>query len=195
MFEKIAMNKLVNLQKFAPEIALDVRYARSDNFLHRPVYTLPLVFLQIEAAIALKNAHAALQKDGFGLVVFDGYRPWSVTKIFWDSVEPEQRRFFANPEKGSAHNRGMAVDLSLFYLETGKQAEMPSDFDEMSERSYANFSGATELERRNRSLLKEAMESAGFKGIEFEWWHFNFGQPEAYPILNLSFEELLLLNQ
>ena len=188
------MSGLVNLQKIAPEILIDVRYARSDNFLGRPVYNVAAVFLQSEAAVALKNAHSSLKKFNLGLVVFDGYRPWSVTKVFWDSVAPEQRKFFADPEKGSAHNRGMAIDLSMFSLDTGKQVEMPSEFDEMSERSYANYDGGTEIARKNRSILKTAMESSGYKGIPYEWWHFNFGHPEKYPILNLSFEELLSLN-
>ena len=142
------------------------------------------------AVEALVRAHVALRDSGFGIVVFDGYRPWSVTKIFWDITPPEKRDFVADPAKGSKHNRGCAVDLSLFDLETGREVEMPSAFDEMSERSAADYAGGPPEPRARRDLLRRAMEREGFEVYPFEWWHFDYKDWTLYRILNLSFEDL-----
>ena len=127
---------LVELVALDPTIRLDVRYATANNFVGRPVYTEARAFLQRPAAEALVRAHRALREQGYGLLVFDGYRPWAVTKLFWDVTPPAQREFVANPKQGSKHNRGCAVDLSLYDLATGREVEMPSAYDEMSERSH-----------------------------------------------------------
>jgi len=136
---------LVEVVKLEPTIRLDVRYATTNNFLHRPVYAQAKAFLQRPAAEALARAQRALKARGYGLVVFDGYRPWSVTKIFWDSASAEERRieFVANPRKGSRHNRGCAVDLSLVDLGTGAEVKMPSGYDEFSERAFPTYSGGS----------------------------------------------------
>src|SRR6266542_6820249 len=130
---------LVELVRLDPTIRLDIRYATADNIVHRPVYRQARAFLQRSAAQALVRVHRALSEKGYGLLVFDGYRPWSVTKIFWDSVRPEQRAFVADPKKGSKHNRACAVDLSLYDRATGKEVEMPSAYDETSERASPDY--------------------------------------------------------
>ena len=123
-------------------------------------------------------------------MVFDGYRPWSITKIFWDQTPPDKRQFVADPAKGSRHNRGCAVDLSLFYLKTGKEVEMPSAYDEFTERAYPTYQGGEPEQRRLRELLRAAMEAQGFTVNRYEWWHFDFKGWRQYPILNISFNKL-----
>ena len=129
--------------KLDPTIKLDIRYATNNNLAGRPVYKEARAFLQRPAAEALVRVNHELKSYGYGLLVFDGYRPWSVTKIFWDITSKENRKFVADPKKGSRHNRGCAVDLSLYDLSTGKEIEMTGAYDEMSERSYPNYAGGT----------------------------------------------------
>jgi len=146
--------ELVEVVKLDRTIRLDIRYANSNNFLGRPVYKEARAFLQRPAAEALVRANKALRKKGYGLVIHDGYRPWSVTKIFWDATPEDKRIFVADPAQGSRHNRGCAVDLSMFDLRTGRIVEMPSAYDEMSERSHINYEGGTAEARRLRDLLR-----------------------------------------
>ena len=181
---------LVEIVTLDPTIRLDIRYATADNLVGRPVYPEARAFLQRPAAEALVRAHRALAASGYGIVVFDGYRPWSVTKIFWDVTPPEKRDFVADPSKGSKHNRGCAVDLSLFDLELGREVEMTGAFDEMSERSAADYAGGTPEQRARRDLLRRAMEKEGFDVYPFEWWHFDYKDWRQYRILNLPFEAI-----
>jgi D-alanyl-D-alanine dipeptidase len=181
---------LVELSRLDPGIHLDIRYATADNIVHRPVYREARAFLQRAAAQALLRAHRELASKGYGLLVFDGYRPWSVTKFFWDNVRPDQRGFVADPKKGSKHNRGCAVDLSLYDLATGKEVQMPSAYDETSERASPDYAGGTPDQRARRDLLRAAMEKEGFTVEGNEWWHFNFRDWKDYPILDIPFEAI-----
>ena len=181
---------LVELVKLDPTLKLDIRYATGENFLGRPVYREARAFLQRPAAQALVRASHRLRERGFGLVVFDGYRPWSVTKMFWDATPKDKKQFVADPREGSKHNRGCAVDLSLVDLSTGREVAMPSEYDEMSERSYVQYPGGTEESRRLRDRLREAMEAEGFEPYEPEWWHYNYREWREYPILNIPFEDI-----
>ena len=181
---------LVELATLDPTIKLDIRYATTDNFLSTPVYSEPRAFLQRPAAEALLRAGKSLKESGYGLLIHDAYRPWYVTKIFWEATPEDKRIFVADPAQGSRHNRGCAVDLSLYDLATGKPVEMVGVYDEMSERSYAGYPGGTSFERWHRELLRRAMENAGFLVYPFEWWHFDYGDWKKYPILNLTFEQL-----
>ncbi|HEX5042522.1 MAG TPA: cyclase family protein [Candidatus Polarisedimenticolaceae bacterium] len=181
---------LVELTALDPTIHLDVRYATANNIFERPVYTQARAFLQRPAAEALVRVHQALQKEGFGLLVFDGYRPWAVTKTFWDLTPAGKKVFVADPRKGSRHNRGCAVDLSLYALDTGKEVEMPSAYDEMSKRAYPTYGGHSQEARARRDLLREAMEREGFFVYPYEWWHFDYKDWRAYPILDIPFERI-----
>jgi D-alanyl-D-alanine dipeptidase len=181
---------LVELVKLDPTIRLDIRYATANNFAGQKVYTQARAFLQRPAAEALVRVHRKLEAQGLGLLVFDGYRPWSVTKIFWDITPPEKRNFVANPKSGSKHNRGCAVDLTLFDRKTGKPLPMPSEYDEFSERAYMEYAGGTEEQNRNRELLRAAMEAEGFAVVPHEWWHFDYKDWRKYRIENVPFESL-----
>lgn len=181
---------LVELIKLDPSLKLDIRYATANNFVGRPVYSQARAFLQRPAAEALVRANRRLQEQGYSLVVFDGYRPWSVTKLFWNVTPADKKEFVADPAKGSRHNRGCAADVSLAELATSRTVQMPSDYDEMTSRSYPTYPGGTAEQRRHRDLLRAAMEAEGFKVYDTEWWHFDFQGWKQYPIENRTFEEL-----
>ena len=181
---------LVDLHKFDPRVMLDIRYATADNFAKQQVYKEPRAFLQRPAAEALRRAHDRLQAQGYGLIVYDAYRPWSVTKIFWDITPQSQKDFVADPAKGSRHNRGCAVDISLYDLKTSKPVEMPTDYDEFTDRAYPTYAGGTEAGRKHREILRAALEAENFKVYAFEWWHFDFQGWERYPIMNVGFGEI-----
>ncbi len=185
---------LVDLEQF-PGLKFDIRYARTDNFIGEPVYEIPKAFLLRHVAEDLYRVHQELALQGFGLLIYDGYRPWSVTKLFWDRSNDHDRQFLADPEKGSSHNRGCAVDLSMYSLETGKPVEMPSDFDEMNEKSHVTYAGGAEESRRLRDLLQETMKQNHFLGIQNEWWHFNHRTHQNWPVMYLTFEEILLIQK
>ena len=181
---------LIELIKFDPTLKLDIRYATANNFVGRPLYAEACAFLQKPAAEALRRVSQKLQKQGYGLLIFDGYRPWAITKLFWDVTPASLHNFVANPQKGSKHNRGCAIDLSLYDLQSGQEIEMPGAYDEMTARSYPTYTGGTPAQRKTRDLLRAAMEAEGFSVNEYEWWHFDYKDWKQYPILNLSFAEL-----
>jgi D-alanyl-D-alanine dipeptidase len=181
---------LVELTALDAGFRLDIRYAQSDNFLGTPIYTQGRAFLQRPAAEALRRALMKLEPLGYGLLVHDAYRPWYVTSIFWEATPPGDRNFVADPQKGSKHNRGCAVDITLYDAATGMPIEMPGLYDEMSPRSFPTFPGGTSLERWHRDLLRRAIESEGFTVDGNEWWHFDYKDWKQYPILNVPFEDL-----
>lgn len=180
---------LVELIRLDNTIKLDIRYATADNFVGRAVYPEARAFLQKPAAEAVVKVHRKLKEKGLGLVIFDGYRPWTITKLFWDVVPDDKRKFVADPAKGSKHNRGCAVDLSIFDLKTGLPIEMPSGYDEFTERASPDYAGGTELQRANRDLLRKLMEGEGFTVNPNEWWHFDFKNWQDYAIYDISFAE------
>ena len=181
---------LVELEKLEPTLKFDIRYATDKNFINRKVYPVAKAFLLEHVARDLIKVHHRLKDDGYGLLIFDGYRPWSVTKIFWDEIAVENRIFVADPAKGSVHNRGCAVDLGLFDLKTGAAIQMPSDFDETTKRSYIDYEGGTAESREARGLLRTRMHEQNFHGIKHEWWHFNHSDWTKHPILDLDFNQL-----
>jgi len=181
---------LVEVATLDPGLHLDIRYATANNFVGRPVYEEARAFLQRPAAEALVRAHRALAAQGYGIVVFDGYRPWSVTKLFWDVTPEDKKEFVADPSQGSRHNRGCAVDLSLYELASGREVEMPSAYDEMTERAYPDYAGGPAEARARRQLLRAAMEAEGFTVYASEWWHYDYKDWPQYPILDLPFSKL-----
>ena len=187
--EKLAPD-LVDLALLDPGLRFDIRYAGSNNFMGTPFYRRAKAYLQRPAAEALAAAHEDLQQQGFGLIILDAYRPWYVTWMFWEATPENLRHFVADPAFGSRHNRGAAIDLTLYHLQSGRPAAMGSGYDEFTERSYPDYPGVTAEERDNRNRLRRAMEEQGFTIYPYEWWHFDHRTWSEYPILNLAFEEL-----
>ena len=182
---------LVELIKLDPTIKLDIRYATTNNFVGRAMYSEPRAFLQRPAAMALLAVQRRLKGQGYGLVIFDAYRPWSVTKLFWDVTPPDKRIFVADPAVGSVHNRGCAVDLGLYELRTGREIDMPGAYDETSERSFVTYPGGTPDQRAHRDLLRKAMERDGlFFVLPEEWWHFDYKDYMDYAIQNIPFSAI-----
>lgn len=172
-------------------IKLDIRYATTNNFTGAVFYKQARAFLQRPAAEAVARVSARLRERGLGLLIHDGYRPWHVTKMFWEATPDAMKDFVANPALGSRHNRGCAVDLTLYELATGKPIQMVSGYDEFSTRSYPLYPGGTSRQRWYRDLLRRAMEAEGFTVYDFEWWHFDHRDWRRYAIGNATFEELL----
>ncbi len=185
---------LVELTSLDPTIKLDIRYASTNNFLSTPMYSEARAFLQRPAAEALVRANRKLKSLGYGLLVHDAYRPWYVTRMFWDATPDDKKIFVANPSEGSRHNRGCAVDVSLYAPPSGQPVEMVGVYDEMSERSYPGYPGGTSLQRWRRELLRHAIEEQGFEVYQFEWWHFDYKDWRTYPILNLTFNQIAPTN-
>ncbi len=183
--------ELVEVAPLDSAFHLDIRYAQSNNFLSTPSYSQARAFLQRPAAAALLRALNKLKPLGYGLLIHDAYRPWYVTKIFWDATPPEDHDFVADPQKGSKHNRGCAVDITLYDLSTGQPIEMTGLYDEMSPRSFPAFPGGTSLQRWHRDLMRRAIESEGFTVDGDEWWHFDYKDWKHYPILNVPFEKVV----
>ncbi len=181
---------LVEIVSLDATIRLDVRYATADNFMGARFYDEPRAFLQRPAAEALVRAHRRLHALGLGVVVYDAYRPWYVTWMFWEATPEHQREFVADPANGSRHNRGAAVDLGLYDLATGEPLVMPSGYDEFSRRAHAAYPGGTARQRLLRDVLRRAMEAEGFAVYAPEWWHFDHGTWRRYPVLNRTFDAL-----
>ncbi|HWF89653.1 MAG TPA: M15 family metallopeptidase [Pyrinomonadaceae bacterium] len=181
---------LVELTKLDPTIRLDIRYATTNNLFGTVFYSQPRAFLQRAPAEALVRVSQKLKPLGYGLLVHDGYRPWYVTKVFWEATPDDKKIFVADPSKGSRHNRGAAVDLSLYDLKTGKPIEMVSTYDETTDRAHPDYPGGTSLQRWHRDLLRSAMEAEGFTVYEAEWWHFDYKDWQRYHIGNQRFETI-----
>ena len=183
-------SELVEVASLDAGIRLDVRYSTTNNFMSSVFYDEPRVFLQRPAADAVVRVHRALGEHGYGLLLHDGYRPWYVTKMFFDATPQSQKLFVADPANGSRHNRGSAIDLNLYDLATGRPADMVGTYDEFSPRSFPNYPGGTSRQRWLRELLRRAMEAEGFTVYEAEWWHFDHEDWREYAIQNATFDEL-----
>ena len=181
---------LVELTTLDPTITLEIRYATTNNFLGTRFYDEARAFMQRPAADAVVRANQKLRTLGYGLLIHDAYRPWYVTKMFWDATPADKHWLVANPAEGSKHNRGAAVDLTLFDLATGRPVDMPSTYDESTGRAYADYPGGTSLQRWHRALLRNAMVGEGFVVNPFEWWHFDYRSWRDYPIGNVAFDKI-----
>ncbi len=180
----------IELTKLDPKIKLEIRYATTNNLFGTVFYSEARAFMQRPAAEAIVRVTRKLRQMGFGLLVHDAYRPWYVTKVFWDATPDDKKLFVADPSKGSRHNRGCAVDLTLYDLKTGKPVEMVSTYDETTDRAHPDYPGGTSLQRWHRKLLRTAMESEGFTVYEAEWWHFDYKDWQKYRIGNVRFDRI-----
>jgi D-alanyl-D-alanine dipeptidase len=183
--------RLLELIKLDPAIRLDMRYATANNFTGRILYDEARAFLAAPAAQAVARASKMAQADGFGLTIYDAYRPWRITKKLWDAtpVGPK-KEYVANPKRGSKHNRGCAVDLTLHDLQTGQLVEMPTEFDDFSEKAHRDYMGASAAAIANRARLARYLEAEGFVGLSNEWWHFDFTGWEQFPVMDNPFNKI-----
>lgn len=181
--------EMVDLQKLIPTIIIDLKYCSTDNFMQTVLYEFTATtYLRKPAAVALLQAQQVLQQKGIGLKIWDAYRPYSVTEKMWEPVQDE--RYAANPKYGSGHNRGIAVDLTLVELATGKELNMGTDFDHFSDTAHITWKALPPDVLANRALLQQTMEDAGFVVLTTEWWHYYLPDARQYPLLDLSFKQL-----
>lgn len=179
---------LVDLQKFIPSLKIDIRYATTNNFTGKKLYNKPAAYLRYAAAIQLKKAQEKLAKEGLGIKIYDAYRPYSVTEDMWEYVKDD--RYAADPRKGSRHNRGCAVDLTLVTLSTGAELEMPTPYDDFTNKAHHAYMDLPEKILKNRARLRTVMEECGFESITSEWWHYDFKGWERFPLMDIQFEQL-----
>jgi len=182
--------RLLELKTVVPNVIYDLRYAGTDNFMHRRMYpeNTHETYLRLPAAIALKKVQEELNKNGLGLKIFDAYRPSSVTVKFWELVHDE--RYVANPSKGSGHNRGIAVDLTIINLKNNAELNMGTGFDNFTDTAHQEFTDLPEDILHNRKLLRTTMEKFGFEIFETEWWHYYLNEGEQFEVLDLDFKIL-----
>lgn len=185
---------MVELKSKIPSLVYDIRYATTNNFTGRQLYQKGNeTFLRLPAATALQQVQNKLVQQGYGLKIWDAYRPYMASKIMWDLIQDE--RYVANPVKGSGHNRGLAVDVTLIHLATRAELDMGTGYDNFSDTAHHTFTNLTNDVKQNRTLLKNAMEAAGFIPLETEWWHYYWPNNKAYDVMNFSFEKLAEMNQ
>lgn len=181
--------ELVNLEKFIPGILLDIRYASKNNFTGEPIYRIARAYARKPVAIALKKAQADFEKLGYRIKIYDGYRPYSATVKFYELMKGDTT-YVANPYKGSRHNRGCAIDMTIVDKATGKELQMPSDYDAMQKESWPSTPVADPQIRKNREVLIQVMEKNGFKVYSTEWWHYDFIGWDKFEVMNVDFESL-----
>lgn len=179
-----------SITKEIPNIQLDLKYATAHNFTGVRMYpaNIKTTFLRDDASRALALVAAALKEKGLGIKVWDAYRPYQVTVRFWNLIHDE--RYVANPAKGSGHNRGIAIDLTLYNLSDGKELDMPTGFDDFSVRAHHGYMQLEEKQIQNRELLRAIMEKYGFVRFETEWWHYYWPGAEKFAVLDLPFRQL-----
>jgi D-alanyl-D-alanine dipeptidase len=180
--------RLVEIKQYVPGIVLDIRYATTNNFTHQRMYKQAKAFARLPVVLALKDVEADLKERGLGIKIFDAYRPYAITVKFYETTP--DTNFVADPRKGSKHNRGCALDLSLVDLKTGKELDMPTGFDSFSKKAAANYADLPKQVTDNRELLKTVMQAHGFKVISTEWWHYDFDGWENYSLLDIPFTSI-----
>jgi D-alanyl-D-alanine dipeptidase len=186
--QKDTMNRVVSLTNYLHPLLVDFRYATQQNFTGKALYKHPAAFLRLPAARMLQSVQLALRPYNLGLKIYDAYRPYSVTVQMWEIIPDE--RYAANPSRGSGHNRGIAVDVTLVNLQTGEELPMPTGFDDFSQRAHHDFMQLDSTVIGNRKLLRETMEKNGFVALETEWWHYSLPDPKKYQLLDLDFDQL-----
>jgi zinc D-Ala-D-Ala dipeptidase len=184
--------KLIDLEGFIPGIVLDIRYATANNFTHKPVYKEPKAFLRLPVAEALRKAQEDFETQGFAIKVFDAYRPYAVTVFFYETYL--DTTYVASPYKGSRHNRGCAVDMTIIDARNGKELRMPTGYDSFQKEAWPTFPVKDPEVLKNRTLLITTMEKYGFKVNASEWWHFDFTGWKNYDVMDIDFS-LLKKNQ
>lgn len=186
--------QMLDIKKLIPGITLDLRYATTNNFMQKKLYpVVTTTFLRLPAARDLQNVQRELNQHGMGLKIFDAYRPYSVTEKMWEPIKDE--RYVAHPKKGSGHNRGIAVDLTIINLKTNTELNMGTGFDNFSDTAHQTFTALPKEILQNRDLLKTLMEKNGFKALDTEWWHYSLPNANNFELLDISFKKLKKLNR
>ncbi len=186
--------QMIDIKKILPNVMLDLRYATSHNFMHTKLYpALTTTYLRLPAATALQNIQSELNEMGLGLKIFDGYRPYSVTEKMWEPIKDD--RYVADPKKGSGHNRGIAVDLTLINLNTKKELPMGTGYDNFSDTAHQTFASLPKEILYNRNTLKSLMEKHGFIALETEWWHYFLPNASNFELLDIPFKKLKKITQ
>jgi zinc D-Ala-D-Ala dipeptidase len=188
---KDSSKMMLELRSLSPNLVYDLRYAGTNNFMKKRMYPKNTghTFLRAPAARALSKVQQKLNQQGYGLKIFDAYRPYSVTVAFWEPIKDE--RYVANPAKGSGHNRGIAVDLTIIDLKTGNELDMGTGFDNFTDTAHHAFTkNLPEAVQKARGLLKQAMEENGFTAMDTEWWHFFWPNDRNYEVLDIPFKKL-----
>lgn len=181
-------NELIEIKKAIPSIVLDIRYATKNNFMKQIMYKQPRAFARKPVVQQLKVIQAELAKKGYGLKIFDAYRPYAITLAFYEKAS--DKNFVANPAKGSKHNRGCAVDLTIIDLKTGKDVPMPTPYDSFAPEAAPHFNELPAEVIKNRDFLIATMQAHGFKVIYNEWWHFDFNGWQNYDLMDIEFAAL-----
>ncbi|HEV8515357.1 MAG TPA: M15 family metallopeptidase [Cyclobacteriaceae bacterium] len=181
--------ELVELKNIIPEIVLDIRYATTNNFTNAKVYNLARAYARKPVAEALQKAQSDFNKLGYGIKIYDAYRPYSATIKFYELMKGDTT-YVANPYNGSRHNRGCALDMTIIDLKTKQELKMPSDYDAMQKESWPSTPVNDPTVRKNRDTLIGIMEKNGFKVYSTEWWHFDFVGWEKFEVMDIGFEQL-----
>jgi D-alanyl-D-alanine dipeptidase len=179
---------LIDIKKAIPDITLDIRYATSNNFMKRVMYPQARAFARKPVVMQLKNIQKELRQQGYGLKIYDAYRPYAITVAFYKQAS--DKNFVANPAKGSKHNRGCAVDLTLINYKTKAEIPMPTPYDSFSAAAAADYKNLPENKRKNRDLLIKTMQAHGFKVLNNEWWHYDFKGWQSYELMDIPFNKL-----
>lgn len=180
--------ELIDLEKFIPGVALEIRYATTNNFTGEKIYNLAKAYARRPVAEALKKAQADFNKAGYGIKIFDAYRPYKATVRFYEVYK--DTTYVASPYKGSRHNRGCAIDMTLIDLKTGKDLPMPTEYDSFKKEAWPSTPVKDPVILKNRTLLINTMKKYGFKVNGSEWWHFDFIGWSKYEVMDIDFEEL-----
>jgi zinc D-Ala-D-Ala dipeptidase len=182
-----SFQKMVSLHQYLPDATLDLQYATTSNFTGQKLYSQGKVtFVRLAVAVALRQVQQELGKAGYSLKIWDAYRPYAVTKKMWDLVGDE--RYVANPAKGSGHNRGLAIDVTL--VKDGIEVNMGTRFDNFTDTAHHNFTALPEEVLQNRNVLRKTMMKYGFRPLDTEWWHYSWPNDRTYDVLDLRFKDL-----
>ena len=180
---EIADSTFVNLSEYSKDFILDMKYATNDNFLKTKVYECEACYLRYNTVKALLKANETFWKKGYRIKIFDCYRPLDVQKKMWKIVP--DANYVANPAKGSIHNRGGAVDISIVD-ENGLEVDMGTAFDFFGPESAHDFKAFPKEILKHRKILKKIMAKSGFESFDSEWWHYNVKDAKKYPISNFN---------
>ena len=184
-----SLQKMIEIRTLIPKVIYDLRYATTNNFTHTKLYKSGnSTFLRLPVAQALQKVQNELNEKGYGLKIFDAYRPYAVTKKMWDLIHDD--RYVADPSKGSGHNRGLAIDLTIIGLIDSSELDMGTGFDNFTDTAHHNFKNLDSTVLQNRNLLKQIMEKYGFKAFETEWWHYSWPNDRNYDVLDIAFKKL-----